>query len=100
MSRVLLMCGPSGAEAGTGVVLDSSFWSRRMREDHRSLLEPLGVVPETVYLATDRQTVLARLRARRGSHGDDYVGPGELAAHHVDHFEPPTPDEGPLEVIR
>ena len=86
-------------EAGADVVLDFSFWSRRMRDDYRSLLEPTGVVPETVYLATDRATVLERVRGRRGSHPDDYVLSEELAVQHFDHFEPPTPDEGPLTVI-
>ncbi len=86
--------------AGRDVVLDFSFWSRRMREDYRRLLEPTGVVPETIYLATDRETVLDRLRTRRGSHRDDYVLPDELAAQYFDHFEPPTADEGPLRTIR
>lgn len=85
--------------AGRDVVLDFSFWSRRMREDYRALLAPAGVVPETVYLATDRATVLARIRARRGEHSDDFMLPQELAEEYVDHFEPPTADEGPLEVI-
>ena len=86
--------------AGSDVVLDFSFWSRRMRDDYRRLLEPTGVVPETIYLATDRETVLDRMRARRGSHHDDYVLTEELAGQYFDHFEPPTADEGPLEVIR
>jgi predicted kinase len=85
---------------GTDVVLDFSFWSRQMRDDYRELLEPTGVVPETIYLATDRATVLARMRARRGSHSDDFVLTDELVAEYFDHFEPPTPDEGPLTVIR
>jgi predicted kinase len=85
--------------AGRGVVLDFSFWSRRMRADYRRLLEPTGVVPETVYLATDRETVLARVRARRGSHPDDFALTDELAARYFDHFEAPSPDEGPLTVI-
>jgi predicted kinase len=85
---------------GTDVVLDFSFWSRRMREDYRRLLAPTGVIPETIYLATDRATVLDRLRSRAGGHPDDYVLPDELAAHYFDHFEPPTADEGPLLVIR
>lgn len=85
--------------AGLDVVLDFSFWSRRMREDYRALLEPTGAVPETIYLATDRETVLSRMRARRGSHPDDFVLSDELVAPYFDHFEPPTPDEGPLEVI-
>jgi predicted kinase len=85
--------------AGSDVVLDFSFWSRRMRDDYRQLLEPTGVVPETIYLATDRERVLARMRARRGSHPDDHVLPGELVVQYYDHFEPPTEDEGPLTVI-
>lgn len=86
--------------AGTDVVLDFSFWSRRMRDDYRALLEPTGVVPETIYLATDRDTVLGRMRARRGSDSDDFVLPEELVVRYFDHFEPPTPDEGPFTVVR
>lgn len=87
-------------EEGRDVVLDFSFWSRRMRDDYRSLLAPTGVVPETVYLATDRETVLARVRERRGAHPDDHVLSEELAAEYFDHFEPPTVDEGPVQVVR
>ena len=86
--------------AGADVVLDFSFWSRRMRDDYRQLLAPAGVVPETIYLATDRATVLRRMRARRGSHADDFVVDEDLVTQYFDHFEPPTPDEGPLTVIR
>ncbi len=86
--------------AGVDVVLDFSFWSRTMRADYRALLEPTGIVPETIYLATDRETVLNRMRTRRGSHGDDYALTDELAAEYFDHFEPPTADEGPLTVVR
>ena len=31
--------------AGTDVVLDFSFWSRRMRDDYRALLAPPGSCP-------------------------------------------------------
>ena len=85
--------------AGEDVVLDFSFWSRQMRDEWRQLLEPVGVVPETIYLATDRDTVLRRVRDRQGDHSDDYVIPEDLASHYIDHFEAPTPDEGPLTVI-
>ena len=85
---------------GADVVLDFSFWSRRMRDDYRRLLEPTGVVPETIYLATDRETVLSRMRARQGGHADDFVLTDALVAQYFDHFEPPTPNEGPLTVIR
>jgi predicted kinase len=86
--------------AGSDVVLDFSFWSRRMRDDYRRLLEPFGVVPETIYLAVDRETVLARVRARRGAHPDDVVLGEDLAAQYFDQFEPPAEAEGPLVVIR
>lgn len=85
--------------ADADVVLDFSFWSRRMRDDYRVLLRPTGVIPVTIYLATDRETVLARMRTRRGNHSDDFVLTEELAAEYFDHFEVPTPDEGPLMVI-
>jgi predicted kinase len=85
---------------GVDVVLDFSFWSRQMRDEWRQLLAPARVVQETIYLATDRATVLNRARDRQGSHPDDYVIPDDVAAQYFDHFEVPTPDEGPLRVVR
>lgn len=85
--------------AGSDVVLDLSFWSRAMRDEYRALLRPLGVVPETVYLATDRATVLARVSARVARDGDDFRLSPELAASYFDHFEVPTAAEGPLTVV-
>ena len=54
----------------------------------------------TVYLATDRETVLKGMRDRPGGHPDDYVLGERLAAEYFDHLEPPSADEGPLQVIR
>ena len=85
--------------AGADVVVDFSFWSRAMREEYRGLMRPLGAVPETVYLATDRTTVLQRIAARAAGDGDDFAISAELAAFYFDHFEPPTAEEGPLTVI-
>jgi hypothetical protein len=85
--------------AGTDVVLDFSFWSRVMRDEYRELLKPLGVVPETVYLAADRATVLQRISARAARNGDDFKITTELAALYFDHFEVPTAAEGPLIVM-
>lgn len=82
--------------AGQDVVLDFSFHSRQMRDEYRGLLAPLGVVPETVYLATDRETVLRRVRERQAGHADDFQLTEELAAQYFDGFEMPTEDEGPL----
>jgi predicted kinase len=85
--------------AGADVVVDFSFWSRAMREEYRELLRPLGVTPVTVYLATDRATALQRVAARAAANGDDFALSAELAAFYFDHFEPPTPEEGPLTII-
>jgi predicted kinase len=85
--------------AGSDVVLDFSFWSRNMRDEYRELLRPFGVVPETVYLATDRATVLQRISARAARNGDDFKISTELAAFYFDHFEVPTAAEGPLTVL-
>jgi predicted kinase len=85
--------------AGADVVLDFSFWSRAMRDEYRALLRPFGVVPETVYLATDRATVLRRVGDRAARGGDDFKLSEELAARYFDHFEVPTAAEGPLTVV-
>ncbi|MGC5616817.1 AAA family ATPase [Georgenia sp. Z1491] len=86
--------------AGRDVVVDLSFWSRAMRETYRALLSGTGVVPETIYLATPRDVCLARLRARSAAHPDDFALDPELAGQYHDHLEVPTPDEGPLTVLR
>jgi predicted kinase len=86
--------------ARSDVVLDFSFWSRQMRDEYREFLRPLGVVPETVYLATDRATVLRRIAVRGTGDGDDFKISTELAAFYFDHFEPPAASEGPFTVIR
>ena len=85
--------------AGADVVVDFSFWSRAMREEYRGLQRPPGVVPETVYLATDRATVLERVAARAARDGDDFAISAELAAFYFDHFEVPTAEEDPLMII-
>lgn len=81
------------------VVLDFSFWSRAMRAEWRDLLASTGVVPETTYLATDRESVLDRIRERSGGHADDFPVDLETAAAYVDRFEVPRPEEGPLTIV-
>jgi predicted kinase len=85
---------------GRDVVLDFSFWSRRMRDEYRMLLRPLSVEPVTLYLDTPREIALARVNARSAGHGDDFALPAQIAAAYFDNFEPPSADEGPLEVMR
>jgi predicted kinase len=86
--------------AGSDVVIDFSFWSRQVRDEYREFLRPFGVVPETVYLAADRSTVLKRIADRAARDGDDFRLSAELAAFYFDHFEIPTSAEGPLTVVQ
>jgi predicted kinase len=85
--------------AGRDVVLDFSFWSRAMRDEWRDLLSSSGVEPETIYLATDPQTVLDRLEARTGAGADDFPVDRGTAMSYLERFEPPTPEEGPLRLV-
>lgn len=86
-------------DGGSDVVLDLAFATRAARDSYRILLTPLGVTAETVHLATPREVVLERLRARTGAGADEVVLTEERAAGYFDRFEVPTPDEGPLTVI-
>ncbi|MGC5628638.1 AAA family ATPase [Georgenia sp. Z1344] len=86
--------------AGRDVVVDLSFWSRAMRDDYRALLSATGIVPETIYLGTPKDVCLARLRARAAAHADDFALDPALAERYYDHLEVPTPEEGPLTVLR
>ncbi|HEX6151872.1 AAA family ATPase [Nocardioides sp.] len=84
MSRVVFMCGPSGAGKST--------YARR--------LESEGMVRLSFDMEMWRRGILRRVQPRRGSHSDDFVLPDELVAQYFDQFEAPTPDEGPLTVVR
>ncbi|MEG3616011.1 ATP-binding protein [Isoptericola haloaureus] len=84
---------------GERVVVDTSFWSRALRDRYRDLVRPLGVEAEVHYLDTPRDVVLARLAARRHGGPDDVLVPPDRAAAYLDGFQAPTPDEGPLVVL-
>jgi predicted kinase len=85
---------------GNDVVLDFGFWFRRQRDEFRTLLEPQGIVPETVYIATSLETILSRVGDRHGRWADDWPLTEQSATESFERFEPPTPEEGPLEVVR
>lgn len=85
---------------GRDVVLDFPFSTRSMRQDYRDLLASVGVVPETVYLATDAETIAQRLTTRAAVHADDLVIDDAVLTAHLEGFEPPTPEEGPLIIVR
>lgn len=85
---------------GNDVVLDFGFWFRRQRDDLRALLAPQGIVPETVYIATRLETILSRVGDRHGRWADDWPLTQQTATEYFKRFEPPTTEEGPLEVVR
>ena len=87
-------------DRGRDVVLDFSFWSWTMREEWRRLVAGYGITAETIYMATDKETCLSRLRSRAQGHEDDFILSPGIAAQYFDHFEPPTDEEGPLTVHR
>jgi predicted kinase len=84
---------------GKDVVLDFGFWFRRQRDEFRALLAPQGIVPETVYIATSLETILSRVGDRHGEGPDDWPLTEQTAIEYFEQFEPPTLEEGPLEVI-
>ncbi|MFW5419951.1 ATP-binding protein [Nocardiopsis sp. CNT-189] len=86
--------------AGTGVVPDCSFRSRRMRDRHRRPPAPLGVVPVLVHPATPRETAPDRIRRRGGADANAVRLGDEVAAGYRDSFDPPEPGEGPVAVVR
>ncbi|UOQ90803.1 ATP-binding protein [Agromyces endophyticus] len=85
--------------AGNDVVLDFGFWFRRQRDEYRALLAPRGIVPETVYLATSLEVILSRVGDRHGRGADDWPLTEQTATEYFERFEPPTAEEGPLEVV-
>lgn len=86
-------------QEGADVVVDLSFATRAVRDDYRRLLAAHDVVPETWYVATPRDVVLRRVAARDNSGPDAIALPPAVAEAHVDGFEVPTADEGPLRVV-
>ncbi|MCB8957996.1 MAG: ATP-binding protein [Nocardioides sp.] len=86
--------------AGNDVVLDFGFWFRRQRDEFRALLAPQRIVPETVYIATSLEDILSRVGDRHGRGPDDWPLSEQTATEYFERFEPPTPEEGPLEVVR
>lgn len=87
-------------DQGQDVALDFGFWFRRQRDDYRALLARHGVVPVTIYVATSLETILSRIGDRHGTGPDDWPLTDQTATEYFGRFEPPTAEEGPLEVVR
>ncbi|MEL7977093.1 ATP-binding protein [Isoptericola sp. F-RaC21] len=87
-------------DEGRDVVVDASFWSRAARGEYRTLGAAHGADTVVVYVETPRDVALARVAARSGDGAHQVRLTPETAAAYYDGFEVPTPDEGPLEVVR
>lgn len=85
--------------AGKRVVLDYSFWSVQMRQEYRGMVSGYGIVPLTIYLKTPRDIALSRVEQRQGAHPGEVQLEPEIAQKYFDHFQVPTPEEGPLIVL-
>ncbi|MBE7700233.1 ATP-binding protein [Oerskovia sp. Sa1BUA8] len=86
--------------SGARVVVDTSFWSKSSRDRYRDLLAPLGVTPTIYYLDTPTGVLLERIGARTNAGPNDVHVALEQAHAYINGFQIPTPDEGPLHVIR
>lgn len=86
-------------DAGERVVLDYSFWSVQMRQEYREVVSGYGIVPLTIYLKTPRETALARVAQRQGTHPGEIQLEPAIAQKYFDHFQAPAPEEGPLLVL-
>lgn len=85
---------------GSRVVVDTSFWARSSRDQYRGLLAPLGIKPVVYYMLTATEVSHKRLENRRNTGPNDIVVPADRAIAYIKDFEAPTPDEGPMQIIR
>ena len=81
------------------VVLDYSFWSRKMRDEYKNMLLPFGVKPEIIVIVTPKEIVLQRIHDRKGKNPNDIILDEQTAAHYYENFQPPTLDEGEITII-
>jgi predicted kinase len=85
---------------GSRVVVDTSFWARASRDQYRRLLAPLGLEPVVYYMLTSPEVSRERLENRRNTGPNDIVVPSHRAIAYIEGFQVPTPDEGPMQIIR
>lgn len=82
------------------VVLDYSFWSRKMRDEYKNKIAPFGIKPEIILIDTPKEIALQRIAARKGNHPNDIIVDVQTATHYYDQFQPPTPEEGDITIIK
>lgn len=86
-------------EHNVDVVLDYSFWSRKMRREYIDLLEKYKIIPLILYVKCPKALAIERLMNRSGSHESDIQLSPETAHQYYGNFEVPTDDEGEIIVV-
>lgn len=86
--------------AGRDVVVDTSFWAASLRQTYRDVLAPLGVTPVVHRLVVPLETLLERVADRSGDGPDQVRLSPDTVRGFVAGFQEPTPQEGPLVVLR
>lgn len=84
--------------AGHSVVIDASFARRDERNAFRQLAHDLGRPCVLLHCQCDEATVLSRLDARQAQGRDPSDGRRELLTEQKRRFNPPTPEEGALQL--
>ena len=73
----------AGIEAAVKAILPGSGWQRC----------------RVHFARNDLDTILSRVGNRHGKQADDWPLTEQTTTEYVERFEPPTPEEGPLDVI-
>jgi len=81
-------------------VVDSAFWSRAERDEHKALIERAGCRCQIIYLKTPLDVLRARLAARstRFDPNAPYVITDDILSRYAAGFEEPV-DEGALVAV-
>ena len=84
---------------GIDVVLDFSFWSKKMRNKYKEILKEYNLEPKIIVIKTPKSIVIERIEKRNGSNADEIMLTTEETEKYYDNFEFPTEDEGELIII-
>ncbi|HBD94878.1 MAG TPA: ATP-binding protein [Spirochaetia bacterium] len=84
---------------GIDVVLDFSFWSKKMRDKYRDILKEYNIEPKIIVIKTPKDILIERIQKRNGSNADEIMLTTDDTEKYYDNFEFPTEDEGELIII-
>jgi predicted kinase len=80
--------------AGTDVIIDEGFWTRKQRDKIRERVENAGAIPKMYYLKVPREVMKRRTLKRTVEPPiDSFIIDEEAFNHYWDSFQPPNKDE-------